>query len=99
VVCRPRRGFRINADTLKLTHISKGPVLSGHMLPSGLHTFVVVGSYHFVNGGDGLLMFWGHENIRACRSRVDPKLIQWYSLPPGAGKSMSLDEDNGYSLS
>lgn len=66
------------------------------MLPTGVHTFLVVGSYHFLD--DSLLVFWGHENIRACVSNVDPQQIAWYSLPPRAGKPMNLSEPNGYKL-
>jgi hypothetical protein len=95
-----RRGFRFDADSLQLTHVSRGPIASSYMAPEP-HDYLVVLSYHFVRSGDAdaLLLFYGRNNTQSCFDTIAAETIGWYELPPGG---MALDINNpkdiGYEL-
>ena len=70
-ICRALcRGFRIDAATLQLTHVSRGPVVSSYMDEGDPHHFLIVGSYHFdvapSGGRHSLLLFFGRRNTQSC---------------------------------
>lgn len=85
-----RRGFRINAATLQLTHVSKGPVASAYQLDST--SILTVFSHHFIrrDGLDSLLTFFGSGDSDSCYSEVDVMSISWQRIRPG--KTVNFNE-------
>lgn len=79
-----RRGFRINAATLQLTHVSRGPIVSSYMARRP-HDYLTVMSYHFVRRQhtDGLLVFYGRNDTTSCYDTLPAEEIDWYQLDFG----------------
>lgn len=79
------RGFRIHAETLELTHVSRGPIVSSYMAQQP-HDFLVVLSYHFTqtNGFNSLTVNFGRNDTLACYDTIAAEHIEWYEVQFGA---------------
>lgn len=98
-----RRGFRINAATLELTHVSKRPVVSAYQLRDS--SILTVFSHHFISRDSGgtaadcsLLTFFGAGDAQSCYSEVDIASVGWQPVKSGKSVDFRQRDSHKYEL-